>query len=119
MGDSAQFTMSVGHLPEAVPSAGDTETSVTQLVLSGNSSQRGGERYQQIIIERIKSPLQGRMLHQGAHEDGQSCRTGGITDAVLTASLVSGRAGNLFLSLLFSSSYSWSFHSQDFEFDQK
>lgn len=48
VGNSAQFTLSAHHLQGAVPGARDTNA--TELLLSGNSDQRGKQRCQQIIV---------------------------------------------------------------------
>lgn len=48
VGNSVQFSLSANHLRGAVPGAGDT--SATELLLSGNSDQRGKQRCQQIIV---------------------------------------------------------------------
>lgn len=48
VGNLVQFTLSVNHLRGAVPGARDT--SAAELLLSGNSDQRGKQRCQQIIV---------------------------------------------------------------------
>lgn len=49
--NSVQFTLSANHLQGAVPGAGDTETNATQLLLSGNSSQRETKKPTKTVME--------------------------------------------------------------------
>lgn len=51
VGNSVQFTLSTNYLKGAVLGARDTVANTTQLLLSGNSEQRGRQRCQQIIVK--------------------------------------------------------------------
>lgn len=121
VGNSVQFTLSTNYLKGAVLGARDTVANTTQLLLSGNSEQRGRQRCQQIIVkEWVKCPIwgentKGRGYVRSEWWDGRYHRMEKEVQSV---------GGQLCImkswkSFLCHSPYTWCLHSQNFQFNQK